>query len=106
VGKLKFDFQVPDKYDRQTISQIVRAICNQVNQLSEGTITARYQAQSAIPSGTAVSYAQGDIIWDTSPSVLGSVAPGVASQYVRLGWVCTAPGSPGTLKEIRVLIGS
>lgn len=104
--KLVLEAEVPAKYDRQTITSIVRAICNQVNGLSEGSISARYQATTAIPSGSAVSYAVGDIVWDSNPTVISSVAPGVAASYLRLGWCCTTAGSPGTLKEIRVLIGT
>jgi hypothetical protein len=104
--RLILDFQVPPQYDRQTISGIVRAICNQVNQLSEGSITARYSASASVPSGSAVSHAVGDFISDSNATVRGSVAPGVAAQYVRTGWVCTVAGSPGTFQEVRVLTGS
>lgn len=89
MARLSLDFQVPDKYDKQTIAGIIRQICTQVNQVSEGGISGRYQAQSVIPTGSAVSYATGDMVWDANVTVTSG----------RLGWVCTVPGSPGTLME-------
>lgn len=106
MSKLALDFKITDNYDRQNFSSILREIMNQVNPLSEGRLSARYNAQSTVPSGTAASYAVGDIVWDSNCTVRGSVAPGVAASYVRLGWVCTSSGSPGTFVEMRVLTGT
>lgn len=99
--KLFFDFSIRDSYERQAMVSIVRAICSQVNALSEGRTFANYQAQSVMPSGSAVSYATGDIVWDSNPKASRSIAPGVAAQYVRLGWIKTGGG----LKEMRVFTG-
>lgn len=104
MSKLVLDFRVPDKYDKQTVTDIVRAICNQVNMLSEGSITARYQAQVSVPASVAAQV--GDIVWDSNTTVRGSVAPGVASSYVRTGWICTVAGNPATWQEMRVLTGA
>ena len=105
MSKLLLDARVPYEYKRGDVSDIIRTLCNQVNDLSEGRIAARYQAHTAIPTGSAVSYAKGDIVWDSNPTVTASVAPGIAASYVRTGWICVAPGSPGTFKEMRVLTG-
>lgn len=99
------DLRVPDKYDKQTLTDIIRAICNQVNQLSEGAITARYQAQSSVPTAS-VPAAVGDIVWDSNTTVRGSVAPGIAASYVRVGWICNVAGSPGTWQEMRIPTGA
>lgn len=105
MSKLVLDLKVPSDYNKATLADIIRTICQQVNQLSEGQITARYQAQASQPS--SVPAAVGDIVWDSNATVRGSVAPGLAASYVRLGWVCTV-GSPTapTFQEIRVLTGA
>lgn len=99
-------FKVPTEYERQPINEIFRAIFTQVDSISEGRIVGRYQAQASVPTGTAVSYTKGDIVWDSNPTVTGSVAPGIAASYVRIGWICTVDGSPGTFQEMRVLTGA
>jgi hypothetical protein len=107
VPKLAYlAIQVPAQYDKQPISDLIRTICQQVDQLSEGAIAARYQASTAAPSGSAVPHVVGDVVWDSNTTVRGSVAPGVAASYVRLGWVCTVSGTPGTFQEMRVLTGA
>ena len=91
------------------MSRIIRAICGQLNQLSEGSINARYNAQASVPTGTAISFQIGDFIPDSNCTVTASVAPGVASSYTRLGWVVTTAGTPGggaVFQEVRVLNGS
>ena len=105
MSRLVLDLQVPVAYDRQSLAGILRAICNQVNQLSEGQIQARYSAQSVVPTAT-ISAQVGDIIWDLNTTVRASVAPGLAASYVRLGWVCNVAGTPGTFQELRVLTGA
>jgi len=106
LSRLVLEFLVPDKWSRNDMQDIVRAITSQVNHLSEGKLSARYQAQSTVPSGSAVAYAVGDITWATSPTVIGSIAPGVAASYVRIGWICTAAGKPGTHQELRIAVGT
>jgi hypothetical protein len=105
LSKLVLELKVGSKYDRQTFTDIIRQICQQVNKLSEGGITARYQAQVSVP--VSVAAAVGDVVWDSNTTVRGSVAPGVAASYVRTGWVCTV-GSPtnATWQEMRVLTGA
>lgn len=98
--------RVTDQYERRSFFEIVRAICGQVNNLSEGKLTAKYNASTSVPSGTAVAYSVGDFVPDSNCTVRASVAPGVAASYVRLGWVCVAPGTPGTFVEARVLTGT
>lgn len=105
MSKLVLDLKVSDKYDKSTLADIIRTICNQVNLLSEGAITARYQAQVSVPSSVAAQV--GDVVWDSNPTVRASVAPGLAASYVRIGWICTAssPTAP-TWQEMRELTGS
>ena len=104
MSKLALEQQVPAQYDKAAISGIVRAITGQVNSLSEGALQARYQAQVSVPVSVAAGV--GDIVWDSNTTVRGSVAPGVAASYVRLGWVCTVAGNPATWQEIRTLTGA
>jgi len=105
LSKLVLDKLVPSKYDKSDFVPLVLAICNQVNALAEGRLVARHQAQVSVP--VSVSAAVGDIVWDSAPTVRGSVSPGVASNYVRLGWICTA-GSPTapTFVELRLPTGT
>ena len=110
MSRLVLDLKVPATYDRQVFTDIIRAVCGQVNQLSEGKIQARYSASTAVPSAS-VAAAVGDIVWDSNPTQQSSVAPGVAANYVRLGWECTTGGTgeggdAPTFREIRVLTGT
>lgn len=105
MSKLVLDLKVPAQYNKSDFAQIIRVICGQINQLSEGKIEARYQAQESVPS--SVAGAVGDFVWDSNTTVRPSVAPGVAASYVRLGWVCTVESdSNATWQEMRVLTGS
>lgn len=105
LSKLLLDLRLPNEYRKSDLSEIVRAICNQVNTLSEGRITARYQAQVSVP--TSVAAAVGDCVWDSNTTVRASVAPGVAASYVRVGWVCTVESpTNATWQEMRVLTGA
>jgi len=101
LSKLLLDLRVPDKYDKATMADIIRQLCTQVNRLSEGTLSARYQAQASVP--TSVAAAVGDVVWDSNVTVLGTVG----SQYVRLGWICNvASQTAPTFQEIRVMTGT
>ena len=105
MSKLVLDLKVPSDYKRSDFAEIIRLICQQVNTLSEGRITARYQAQASVPSSVAADV--GDCMWDNNATVRASVAPGVAASYVRLGWVCTAESPTNAIwQEIRVLTGA
>jgi len=88
------------EYNYSRFSDILGKIESQVNLLAEGRMHGRHFTATAIP--TTGNFAVGDIVWDSAPAEAGSAS----SKYVRLGWVCTAAGSPGTLLEMRVLTGN
>lgn len=103
MSKLVLDNQVPDKYDRQIFSGIVRAICNQANLHAEGKISGRYQAQSAQP-GSSVAAQVSDITWNLNATVVnGTITGSLVGNYIVVGWICTVsdPVSP-TWKELRI----
>lgn len=103
MSKLVLDFMVPAQYDRQTISEIIRAICNQANSHAEGRLAARYNAQSTIPS--SVAGAVSDFVPNNNATVInGTVTGTLVGNYIVTGWICTV-GSPtnATWKEVRVL---
>lgn len=75
-------------------------IAQQVNALSEGSMAATYNAQSAAP--TTGAWVQGDFIKNSSPSELGSAG----AKYLLMGWVCTVSGTPGTWLQQRSLTGN
>lgn len=77
-----------------------REVANQVNALSEGSLTGAYTARITAP--TTGTYATGDQIRKSNPVEAGAAA----SKYVIVGWVCTAGGTPGTWLEMRVLTGN
>lgn len=105
MSKLVLDFKVPADYSKATVTEIVRVLCNQVNLLSEGKITARYQAQASVPVSVGANV--GDFVWDNNTTVRGSVAPGIAASYVRVGWVCTVGDVTNPVwQEMRVLTGA
>lgn len=80
--------------------ELLRDAAIQVNGLSEGRITATYNAYTAAP--TSGVWAQGDFLRNSAPSELGSSS----SKYVILGWICTVSGEPGTWLQCRVLTGN
>jgi hypothetical protein len=105
LSKLVLDLRVPVEYDRSRLAEIIRAICQQVNTLSEGRITARYQAQASVPASVAAEV--GDVVWNINTTVVGSVAPGIAASFVNMGWVCTVESpTNATWQEMRVLTGT
>ena len=77
-----------------------REIAVQVNGLSEGSITAAYNATTAAP--TTGTYAQGDQLRHSAPTEAGAVG----SKYVTIGFVCTVAGTPGTWLAQRSLTGN
>lgn len=101
MSKIDLAGRVPAQYEKQALTDIIRAICNQVNALSEGRLAARYNAQASVPTGTAAAYAIGDLVPDSNATVRAGA--NIAESYVRLGWINVAAGSVGTLKEIRAL---
>jgi hypothetical protein len=106
VSKLVLDLRVPSEYKRADFAEIIRAICNTVNSLSEGKMASFYNAQSSVPTSAAaaVSFAVGDFIPDSNCTVRG----GAGSQYVRVGWRCVSPGNgaTATFVESRELTGT
>ena len=72
----------------------------QVNNLTEGRITAVHNASTAAPVDGPNK--QGDYVRNSEPVELGSAS----SKYVILGWVCVASGTPGTWLQCRVLTGN
>lgn len=81
------------------LTDIIREICSQVNGLTDGQISAHTTATAAPTTGT---YAQGDKLWNSAPSELGTAG----SKYVVIGWVCTVSGTPGTWLQMRTMTGN
>ena len=77
--------------------QWMRSAAQQLNQLSEGAISAVTNAATTAP--TTGAWQQGDQIRNSAPAEAG----GAGSKYVIVGWICTAAGTPGTWKEMRCL---
>jgi hypothetical protein len=82
------------------LTDLFRATNVQVNQLTEGTVSAVHSAATAAP--TAGSYAVGDFVRNSAPSELGTVG----SKYVVMGFLCTVGGTPGTFVQCRALTGN
>lgn len=82
------------------LTDLFRATNFQVNQLTEGIVSAVHSASPTVP--TAGNYAQGDFVRNSAPSELGTAG----AKYVVLGWVCTVGGTPGTLLACRALTGN
>lgn len=97
--------RIQAEFSRNNWVDIVQALTVPLGQLLDGRIQP-WATATTVPSGSAQAYSIGDKVWDSNPTVTGSVAPGVAASYVRIGWICTASGSPGTWQEMRVLTGS
>lgn len=73
---------------------VFRSIATAVN----GSYMWDSQGTTAPTTGT---WAIGQMVKNTNPAEAGSAG----SKYVIIGYVCTANGSPGTWKEMRVLTG-
>lgn len=98
--RVQSDLRLPQSYDASSLANVLRTIVTQLNNLSEGRLTARDTGNVAAP--TTGSAAQGDIVFNSTPTELGSGG----SKYVVLGWICVADGSPGTWQPMRVLTGN
>ena len=72
----------------------------QVNQLSEGRISAAYNAMPTVP--TVGTFARGDFIRNSLPSEAGTTG----SKFVVYGWLCVDGGTPGTFVQCRFLTGN
>jgi hypothetical protein len=78
----------------------LRGVSSQVNGLTEGRISAVYNADTSVP--LAGKYEQGDFVRNKASTELGS--PG--SRYVIFGWINVASGEPGTFVQMRFLTGN
>lgn len=78
----------------------LREHATQVNMLTEGRISAFYQATTAAP--TTGTWAKGDFVRNSAPSELGTGG----SKYVIEGWTCLVGGTPGTWVQKRFLTGN
>jgi hypothetical protein len=83
-----------------TLSRLFRNIAQKVNAIGDGRLNGSDLVASSIP--TTGTYAAGDFIRNSSPVEAGTAG----SKYVNMGWVVVAGGTPGTLKECRVLTGN
>jgi hypothetical protein len=88
-----------NEYNRGTVEDKFREVCNQLNGLSEGRIANRNNALASTP--TAGTFKQGDFVANSTPSEAGTAG----GKYIVTGWICTVSGTPGTFKESRVLTG-
>ena len=78
----------------------LRDHAQQVNNLTEGRISAVTNATTAAP--TTGPNQQGDFVRNSAPTELGSAS----SKYVIFGWVCVVSGTPGTFVQCRFLTGN
>jgi hypothetical protein len=99
MAKINVIQQVPAEYNRQTFATILTALQNQVNSLSEGMLTGRYNAQTTAP--TTGTFNVGDLVYNATPSELGTVG----NKYILLAWMCTVT-DPLTFRELRCLTGN
>ena len=88
-------------YDLAQMTELVRQLEDVINRAYEGRIYQRYNATAA-PTGATVSWQLGDIVYNTTPTELGTAW----SKYIIKGWICIAAGAPGTWREMRILTGN
>lgn len=82
------------------LDRLYRQIATQVNQMSEGGISAATNAASGPPASGP--WVQGDFVRNVAPVEAGAAG----SRYVLIGWVCVASGEPGTWRQCRYLTGN
>ena len=93
--RLQTSASLPQEFKRQHLVELLNKIDTQVNGLTDGRVSAVTNAYTAAP--TTGSHKKGDYIRNTNTVQVGT-AP---NNYVILGWICTADGSPGTFTEVR-----
>lgn len=93
--KLATSKSLPQEYNRGFIARLLQQIDDQVNNLTDGKVNAVTNSYTAAP--TAGTHAVGDFVRNTNTVEIGT-AP---NNYVILGWICTAAGTPGTFTEVR-----
>lgn len=101
MSKLSSPTKLSDQYRKSDLFRILTDIDTQVNNLSEGRVSA-VSNNTASPTSTAVSSAVGDWVRNSAATVQGTVG----SQYVITGWICTTSGTPGVWRELRCLTGT
>jgi hypothetical protein len=85
------------------ISNYLKLVQAQVNANSDGKIAgATSAANGPPPANSKTTYAQGDFIRSTVPSQTGTAG----TEYVIIGWICIAPGTPGTWVACRCATGN
>lgn len=105
--KLTIDARLPDSDSvrqlRQRLYDLQRETAQQVNLLSEGALSAAYNAATTAP--TTGLFAQGDIVRNKTPSELGTAG----SKYVLYGWMCvtaTTASTPAAFVQLRFATGN
>lgn len=98
--KLHLEQRILDKFDRGSLTGIMRDIEQAVNSIAEGKQVGFYLASTSAP--TTGTHAIGDFILNSAPAELGSAA----SKYIIHGWRCTVSGTPGTWLQCRFLTGN
>lgn len=81
------------------LTREIREHAQQVNLMSEGRISAAYNAQSAAP--TTGQYAVGDFVRNSAPAELGTTP----NKYIVYGWLCV-DDDPLTFVQCRFLTGN
>ena len=93
-------FPADPKLMERKLTELFVETNQQVNRLTEGSVSAVHNAASAAP--TTGMFNVGDFVRNSTPVELGAVA----SKYVILGFVCTVAGTPGTWVQCRTLTGN
>jgi len=83
------------------LNDVVRRTNEQVNALTEGRLAAEHTALPEPPTNGP--YAVGDIVPNLAR---GAVLGDEGSQYLLLGWMCTAATEPPEWAEMRVSTGT
>jgi len=86
---------LPNEYNRNNLVQLFQKIDDQVNNLTEGRVTAVTNAQTAAP--TTGTHAVGDFVRNSTPVNSGG--------SIIYGWECVTAGTPGTWVECRFATG-
>lgn len=96
---MRLEPKVPQETSYDLI-RTLKEITNQINGLTEGKIAVRHASDTSYP--TTGTYAQGDVVFNSAPSELGSAG----SRYVITKWICVVSGTPGTWVACRSLTGN
>lgn len=102
--RLQLDSYLPTDVEalRRQLTELLRDIVTQVNQLTEGQVVAVTNAFTAAPTGSVQSYNVGDFVLNSTPVELGAAS----SKYIIHGWRCVTAGAPGTWLQCRFLTGN